>query len=115
MSAGIYMNNGVLAYTQNLEKKLKRRKDAIVIEEYKGDLEGDLLEKELQAMLNKHLDITKLATSTETFEFHQVDNKPLKYHWRNKVTNHTIHSIYPTLTNIPGIKLEEWEPYEELD
>ena len=26
MSAGIYMNNGVLAYSMNLEKKLKRRK-----------------------------------------------------------------------------------------
>ena len=47
MSAGIYMNNGVLAYTQNLEKKLKRRKDAIVIETYQGDLTGDDLEKEL--------------------------------------------------------------------
>lgn len=109
MSAGIYMNNGVLAYTQNLEKKLKRRKDAIIIEEYKGDLVGDALEYELQQMLNKHLNITKPVTKVET------EDKPLKYHWRNKITNHTIHSIYPTLTNIPGIKLEEWEPYEELD
>ena len=106
MSAGIYMNNGVLAYTQNLEKKLKRRKDAIVIEEYKGNLVGDALEYELQQMLNKHLNITK----TEKVE---TEDKPLKYHWKNKVTNHTIHSIYPTITNIPGIKLEEWEPYEE--
>lgn len=109
MSAGIYMNNGVLAYTQNLEKKLKRRKDAIVIEEYKGTLTGDDLEKELQRMLDKHNNIIKSETKIET------EDKPLKYHWRNKVTNHTIHSIYPTLTNIPGIKLEEWEPYEELD
>lgn len=107
MSAGIYMNNGVLAYSMNLEKKLKRRKNAIIIEEYKGDLEGEELEKELQKMLDKHNEISKPNTKAET------EDRPLKYHWINKVTNHTIHSIYPTITNIPGINLEEWESYEE--
>lgn len=107
MSAGIYMNNGVLAYSMNLEKKLKRRKNAIIIEEYKGDVEGEELEKELQKMLEKHQSITKDEKKEET------EDKPLKYHWRNKITNHTIHSIYPTLTNIPSINLEEWESYEE--
>ena len=105
MSAGIYMNNGVLAYTQNLEKKLKRRKDAIVIEEYKGTLTGDDLEKELQRMLDKHNNITKVEVETE--------DKPLKYHWRNKITGHTHHSIYPHMNNIPNINPEEWETYEE--
>ena len=99
------MNNGVLAYTQNLEKKLKRRKDAIVIEEYKGNLVRDALEYELQQMLNKHLNITKVEVETE--------DKPLKYHWRNKITGHTHHSIYPHMNNIPNINPEEWEPYEE--
>ena len=107
MSAGIYMNNGVLAYTQNLEKKLKRRKDAIVIEEYKGTLTGDDLEKELQRMLDKHNNITKSETKVET------EDKPLKYHWRNKITGWTYHSIYPHMNNIPNINPEEWEPYEE--
>ena len=107
MSAGIYMNNGVLAYTQNLEKKLKRRKGAIVIEEYKGTLTGDDLEKELQKMLDKHNNITKSETKVET------EDKPLKYHWRNKITGHTHHSIYPHMNNIPNVNLEEWEPYEE--
>lgn len=107
MSAGIYMNNGVLAYTQNLEKKLKRRKDAIVIEEYKGTLTGDDLEKELQKMLDKHNNITKSETKVET------EDKPLKYHWRNKITGHTHHSIYPHMNNIPNINPEEWEAYEE--
>lgn len=107
MSAGIYMNNGVLAYSMNLEKKLKRRKNAIIIEEYKGDLEGEELEKELQKMLEKHTEISKPNTKIET------EDKPLKYHWRNKVTGWTHHSIYPTITHIPGINLEEWEPYEE--
>ena len=107
MSAGIYMNNGVLAYTQNLEKKLKRRKDAIVIEEYKGTLTGDDLEAELQRMLDKHNNITKSEAKVET------EDKPLKYHCRNKVTGWTHHSIYPHMNNIPNINPEEWEPYEE--
>ena len=98
------MNNGVLAYTQNLEKKLKRRKDAIVIEEYKGNLVGDALEYELQQMLNKHLNITK----SEKVE---IEDKPLKYHWRNKITGYTHHSIYPTL--MKSLNPEEWEAYEE--
>ena len=105
MSAGIYMNNGVLAYTQNLEKKLKRRQDAIVIETYQGTLTGDDLEKELQRMLDKHNNITKVEVETE--------DKPLKYHWRNKITGHTHHSIYPHMNNIPNINPEEWEAYEE--
>ena len=107
MSAGIYMNNGVLAYSMNLEKKLKRRKNAIIIEEYKGDLEGEELEKELQRMLDKHNEISKPDTKIET------EDKPLKYHWRNKITGWTHHSIYPHMANIPNINPEEWEPYEE--
>ena len=107
MSAGIYMNNGVLAYSMDLEKKLKRRKQAVIIEEYKGDLTGDLLEQQLQIMLNKHLKITQADKKEET------EDKPLKYHWRNKVTGRTHHSIYPHMNNIPNINKEEWEPYEE--
>ena len=106
MSAGIYMNNGVLAYTQNLEKKLKRRKDAIVIETYQGTLTGGDLEIELQRMLDKHNNITK-SEKVET------EDKPLKYHWKNKITGHTLHSIYPHMNNIPNINPEEWEAYEE--
>ena len=107
MGAGIYMNNGVLTYSMNLEKKLKRRKNAIIIEEYKGDLEGEELEKELQKMLEKHNEISKPDTKIET------EDKPLKYHWRNKITGWTHHSIYPHMNNVPNINPEEWEPYEE--
>lgn len=38
-------------------------------------------------------------------------DKPLKYHWRNKKTGYTLHSIYPTLKNIADI--DDWQPYEE--
>ena len=47
MSAGIYMYNGQLAYSLNLEKKLKRRKGAIIIEE----CVGNPTEEELQKLL----------------------------------------------------------------
>lgn len=108
MGAGIYMNNGVLAYSMNLEKKLKRRKNAIIIEEYKGNLVGDALEYELQKMLEKHQNITKDEKKEES------EDKPLKYHWRNKITGWTHHSIYPHMANVPNINPEEWEPYEEV-
>lgn len=110
MSAGIFLYNGKLSYSKDLDKKLKRRKGAIIIEEYKGELTGDLLEKQLQIMLNKHIKLTQEKTPERT-EYEEPE--PLKYHWRNKVTKHTLHSIYPTLDNIPNIKKEEWEAYEE--
>lgn len=96
------MLNGKLAYSLNLEKKLKRRKEAIIIEEYKGDLTGELLERQLQILLNKHTKITKEEPIEE-------EPEPLKYHWRNRITGHTLHSIYPTLDNIPNINKEEWD------
>lgn len=48
-----------------------------------------------------------LITSTNTTE--QTSNNVLKYHWRNKITKHTHHSIYPELLNT--LNPEEWEPY----
>ena len=56
-------------------------------------------------MLDKHNNITKSETKVE------IEEKPLKYHWRNKITGLTHHSIYPTL--MKGRNPEEWEAYEE--
>lgn len=39
----------------------------------------------------------------------QTEN-PLKYHWRNKITGHTLHSIYPELNKY--FNPDEWESYE---
>ena len=39
----------------------------------------------------------------------EIEDKPLKYHWRNKITGYTHHSIYPHMNNIPNINPEEWE------
>jgi ribosomal protein S17E len=103
MSAGIYQNNGVYAYSMNLEKKLKRRPNAEIIEEYTGNLTGSELETELQKMLDKY-NINKPVVEEPT------DNI-LKYHWRNKVNGYTLHSIYPTLGHVSDP--QNWEPYNE--
>ena len=100
MSAGIYMYNGQLAYSLNLEKKLKRRKGAIIIEE----CVGNPTEEELQKLLDKHNNIIK---ATELV----VEDKPLKYHWLNLKTNCTTHSIYPDLR----YDSENWIPFTYKD
>lgn len=41
----------------------------------------------------------------------QPAEKLLKYHWRNKITGWTRHSIYPYLGDTND--LDEWESYEE--
>lgn len=105
MSAGIYVNNGVYAYAMDLEKKLRRRKSATVVEEYEGDLIGKELETELQKRVDKYNGIEKPKI--------EADGDIIKYHWRNKITGCTLHSIYPEISHIPNIKLDEWEPYED--
>lgn len=101
MSAGVYMYNGVLAYAMNLEKKLKRRKGAIIIEE----CVGTPTEEELQKLLDKHNNITK---STEL-----IEDKPLKYHWLNLKNLHSYHSIDPEFKYHPDP--ENWIPFTYKD
>ena len=98
MSAGIYKCNGVLAYSMNLEKKLKRKKNAVIIEV----CEGEVSEEYLQDLLNKHNNITKKE------DIETTDN-PLKYHWRNKTTKETLHSIHSDLPEF--LDESEWETY----
>ena len=83
MSAGIYKCNGVFAYSLNLEKKLKRKKNAEIVKV----CEGEVTEEFLQKLLDKYNNITKKEDS-------EIED-PLKYHWRNIITNETLHSIYP--------------------
>lgn len=103
MSAGIYLYNGNLAYSINLEKKLKRRKGAVIIETYEGNETGSELESILQKMLDKHNNITKTESVSE--------DKPLSYHWLNKVTKHSFHSIKDKLHSVKDP--ENWIPYRE--
>ena len=95
------MYNGVLAYAMNLEKKLKRRKGAVIIEEYTG---SEPTEAILQEMLNKHNNITKTVSETT--------DKPLKYHWINLKTKCSTHSIYPDLK---WKEENDWIPFTYKD
>ena len=46
---------------------------------------------------------------TINYKTPETEENPLKYHWRNKITGHTITSIYNHLDNIPNINKEDWE------
>ena len=97
MSAGIYAINGTLNYSLNLEKKLKRRPNAVIIE----ILENATLQ-DLQKCLDKHLGIIRE-------EVERTPELPLKYSWKNKITNETFHSIYSELPNIKELQpLDNW-------
>lgn len=88
MSAGIYICNGVVGKSLNLEKKLKRKQNATILEIYEGELTDPKdLEPILQKLLDKYNNITKKEDS-------EIED-PLKYHWKNIITNETLHSIYP--------------------
>ena len=97
MSAGIYECNGNIAYALNLEKKLKRKKGAKVLETYEGELTGDDLENELKDMLFKYTTIKQEE---------QIAIK--KYNFKNLRTGKTIVSIYNHLKNIPNINENDW-------
>ena len=99
MSAGIYKCNGVVAYTMNLEKKLKKRKGATILETYEGELTGDDLENELKDMMFKY--------ETSIIKKEDSDNIK-KYRFKNKRTGEQITSIYNHLDNIPNINKDEW-------
>lgn len=97
MSKGIYLNNGVYAYAMDIEKKMKRRKNAKIIEVFE-----DISEEELQNKVNHYNSIPK--KNKEVVE----EATTFKYHWKNKVTGSTLHSIYNDLRNVPDP--ENWEP-----
>ena len=81
------MLNGILRYTTNLDRKLRR--GAILIEEYKGKATGEKLKKELMKMWYKHSEIIPEM---------EVEDLPIKYHWKHKHDEgRTFHSAYPKL------------------
>jgi hypothetical protein len=79
MSAGVYLYNGKLSMSKNLEKSLKRRKSAIIIEECDID--------QLIEVFDKHKSIIGQKSI----------RKPIKYHWKHKTKKQSIHSAYPIL------------------
>ena len=80
----------------DLEKKLKRKKNAEIVEV----CDDSLNELELQQCLNKYLIVQKEQ---------EIVKETTLHHFKNIITNETLTSIYSDLHNIPNIKLEEWE------
>lgn len=104
MKAAIYLKNGVICKTNNIQKKLKREKEPIdILEEWEYNSDNQKLDEKYNYWCR-----------TINYKTPEIEEEnPLKYHWRNKITGHTHHSIYPHMANIPNINPEEWEPYEE--
>ena len=50
------------------------------------------------------------SINNETSDSSEQVEKPLKYHWRNKITGWTRHSINPELGK--DANPDEWEPYD---
>ena len=99
MSAGLYELNGNISYTKDLDKKLKRKKGATIIQEYKGD-DLENIESILQKMLN---DYVKDNVSEDV-----EDSKEL-YVFYNNTTKETITSIYSTLEYLKNdLNIKEW-------
>lgn len=93
---GIYKCGNTYAYSMNLEKKLKRKKNAEIVEVCDNSLD----ENGLQLCLNNYLLNNKIQEESKDVVLH---------HFKNIITNETLTSIYSDLHNIPNIKLEEWK------
>ena len=102
MSAGVYEYNGTFAYAMDLEKKIKRKKGATIVETYEGELtEPKDLEPILNAMLEKYA-----PSKTKT----EWDETTILYHFKNKVNGNTIVSIHPNLDGLENyVNVNDYE------
>lgn len=102
MSVGIYVENGKYGKALNLEKKLKKKPNATIVETYEGELtEPKDLEPILNAMLEKYA-----PSKTKT----EWDETTKLYHFKNKVNGHTIVSIHPNLDSLENyINVNDYE------
>ena len=76
MSAGLYELNGIISYSLNLEKKLKRKPNAKIIKVVENATEEDLI---------------ALIKTTEKVS---TDDNIILYYFYNPETQYTISSIY---------------------
>lgn len=95
--AAIYLKNGIICKTNNIEKKLKKE-SVEILEEWKFDNDFSKLDEKYDywnRILNRNIEEEKKEEAK-------------LYHFKNPKTGHTITSIYPNLDNIPNINKEEW-------
>ena len=103
MKAAVYLKNGVICKTNNLQKKLKKEKEPIEI------LEEWLYNNDNQKLDEKYNYWCRTITPTET----QKEDSVKFYYFKNVKTGYTITSIYPHLDNIPKLVKEEWVQFEK--
>ena len=104
MKAAIYLKNGVICKTNNLQKKLKREKEPIEI------LEEWLYNNDNQKLDDKYNYWCKTINYTEQ----PKEQDTVLHHFRNPKTGMTITSIYGDLENLKTVA-KDWMEYEKLD
>lgn len=101
--AVIFKHNNKVYQCMSLDKKLKKLR----IDKNEIDIlfEGELTKEELES---KFLEMTK-----EIKEVTTVESSIKKYHFKSRIDNSTITSIYPTLDSLYGIvNIDEYDLYE---
>ena len=104
MKAAIYLKNGVICKTNNLQKKLKREKEPIEI------LEEWLYNNDNQKLDDKYNYWCKTINYTEQ----PKEQDTVLHHFRNPKTGMTITSIYDDLENLKTVT-KDWMDYEKID
>lgn len=104
MKAAIYLKNGVICKTNNLQKKLKREKEPIEI------LEEWLYNNDNQKLDDKYNYWCKTINYTEQ----PKEQDTVLHHFRNPKTGMTITSIYDGLENLKTVT-KDWMDYEKID
>lgn len=96
----IILNGKDVVKVSNLKRKYNKlisNPEIKILEE----CDADVLEE-------RYLYWSKVTTLEKSVSDNYTE-KPLKYHWRNKITGWTRHSINPELGS--DANPEEWEPY----
>lgn len=105
VKAAIYLKNGLVCKTNNIEKKLKRESQTIeILEEWKFDNDLSKLDEKYNywnRTLNRKPEEEKIGES----KF---------YHFKNPKTGCSVTSIYSNLEECKSY-LKGWEDYERAD
>lgn len=104
MKAAVYLKNGIICKTNNLQKKLKREKEPIEI------LEEWLYNNDNQKLDEKYNYWCRTITPTET----QQEDSIKFYYFKNPKTGFMITSIYDNIEDLKRVT-KDWEDYEKVD
>ncbi len=103
--AAIYLKNGLVCKTNNIEKKLKKESQTIeILEEWKFDNDLSKLDEKYNywnRTLNRNIEEEKKEESK-------------LYHFKNPKTGWLITSIYPDLERFKEFN-KDWKDYERID